>query len=192
MKRIAGKLRRIILLSNFSIFIFGKPESPSFSWFRDFWTCPELPKPILFVFGDTKTFQIIQEKSRNAFENIVSGSLIRNVGNHCLKCWKDRHRNILKIRLTFPANLEYGIKIFQETWNGILKSRNQETKIPRNQETFLFSFEGIPTTPQHTDPHSCTSPPLGGHEGTWGARIYKKSIGAFFVQFFSHFYSKYL
>ena len=29
-----------------------------------------------------------------------------------------------------------------------------------------------PTTPQHTDPHPCTSPPLGGHEGTWGTRVF--------------------
>ena len=77
-----------------------------------------------------------------------------------------------------------GINIFQKTWNGflviwdhwnfgtlefatknLLKPRNQETKIkkrkkhnkPKTKKTFnlsLFSGKGIPTTPQHTDPHT--------------------------------------
>ena len=49
-------------------------------------------------------------------------------------------------------------------WNfETLKPRNQETKKPRNQTK-------NPPTPQHTDSHPCTSPPLGdtrelgGHE----------------------------
>ena len=39
------------------------------------------------------------------------------------------------------------------TFGKILKLRSQETKNkqPRNQETFLFSSPGIPSTPQQTD-----------------------------------------
>ena len=48
------------------------------------------------------------------------------------------------------------------------KLRHQETKKPRNQETNQFSSQGIPITPQQSDSHPCTSPPLEGHEGTFG------------------------
>ena len=31
-------------------------------------------------------------------------------------------------------------------------------------EIIVFSIKVIPTTPQPSDSHPCTSPPLGGHE----------------------------
>ena len=71
----------------------------------------------------------------------------------------------------------YGINIFQRSIRcfrnfGTLKPRSQQktkkkgntkNEKPRNQETY-------PPTHQHTDSHPCTSPPLGGHERTWGTR----------------------
>ena len=37
----------------------------------------------------------------------------------------------------------------------------------------------VPLTPQHTDSYPCTSPPLGGHEGTWGTRLNLICRGSF-------------
>ena len=52
-------------------------------------------------------------------------------------------------------------------WNfDTQKLRNQETSKPRNYKTLEtkkpghFSSKGIPTTPQHTDSHPCTRPPV--------------------------------
>ena len=40
-------------------------ENLLFSWFEDFWTCPWLPKPRLFISGDTKTLHRIQENLKS-------------------------------------------------------------------------------------------------------------------------------
>ena len=62
-------------------------------------------------------------------------------------------------------------------WNsGIKKRRNQETKKPRNQECFLFSTKGIPSTPQHADSHPCTSFGLWAYN--FDARLYLSAFSA--------------
>ena len=49
----------------------GETENPSFSRFRDFWTCPWVPKPTMFVFGDTRILQTIQESITNTFSRNI-------------------------------------------------------------------------------------------------------------------------
>ena len=69
-ERIGLKLWGIILL-RFSLitfrFAYGGASKPSFLWFRDFWTCPRLPKPILFIFADTRILNKNQQKSQGHF-----------------------------------------------------------------------------------------------------------------------------
>ena len=102
----AQKLRIIIML-RFGLvafrFHFGKSENHSFACFWDFLTCPWLPWPILFNFGDTKILRIIQEKARSILEkyyfwnlNIVEIDILGNVGKGecptkthiCLRCFR--------------------------------------------------------------------------------------------------------
>ena len=68
--RITGKLRSIILLHFGRItfrFAYGRDRNSSFLWFRGFWTCPWLPKPIIFIFGKPRIPQIIHGKNRIIF-----------------------------------------------------------------------------------------------------------------------------
>ena len=54
------------------------------------------------------------------------------------------------------------------------KPSNPKNKKQRNQGTkqlFYFPSRVTPPTPPKTDSHPNTSPPLGGHEGTWGKRV---------------------
>ena len=51
-----------------------------------------------------------------------------------------------------------------------LKHGNSETLKLRNLK-FLLSVKGNSRTPQHSGSQPCTSPPLGGHEWTWGTRV---------------------
>ena len=41
-----------------------RDQKLSFLWFRDFWTCPWAPKPVIFIFGDARIPQIIQENPK--------------------------------------------------------------------------------------------------------------------------------
>ena len=70
-RRDAQKLRGIIVV-RFGLMAFrfrmGKPSNPTFLWFRSFRTCLRVPKPILSIFGDTRTW-IIQDKAYRAFEH---------------------------------------------------------------------------------------------------------------------------
>ena len=51
-------------------FAYGRTQKPSFLSFRHFQTCPRLPKPISFIFGDTRILQIIQENPESLKTNI--------------------------------------------------------------------------------------------------------------------------
>ena len=105
--------------SNFR-FAHGRDRKPSFPWFRDFRTCPWLPKPILSIFGDTRMPQLIQEKPDTFLKHIMWGNLkmlkimfcIFRKGRGTEKSW----RPVLKLL----ENLEYGINIFQKAWEGML------------------------------------------------------------------------
>ena len=73
-RRITVKLHRIILFHFGFVTVrchYGTNWNLSFLWFRDFWTCPWFPKPILFIFGDTRIFQRNQETSRLVLGNMV-------------------------------------------------------------------------------------------------------------------------
>ena len=60
-----------ILMDHFGLITFrlayGGTHKSWFLWFRDFWACSWAPKPILFIFADARTLQIIQEKTKNVF-----------------------------------------------------------------------------------------------------------------------------
>ena len=71
----------------------GKLDNPSFSWFRDFWSCPWLPQPILFVFGDTRTLQIIQEIQKHFPTCYFANFKTLENWNHRF-VWKDGDRQI--------------------------------------------------------------------------------------------------
>ena len=83
----------------------GKPGKSSCSWFLDFWTCPWLPKPIMFNFGYTKRCQLIQEKSR-----IVSNKYLLGVS----KSWIS---NMLKIaEQTRVKQSRRSVQHFRKSW----------------------------------------------------------------------------
>ena len=81
--KISPKLRRIILLR----FHFGKTMKPIIFM---------APKPILFIFGDTKNLQIIQENG-TSFQKYDFGKS-RYEKSKMLKCWNRRASEILNIR----------------------------------------------------------------------------------------------
>ena len=47
-----------------------EPNNSSFLWFRDFWTCPQLPKPTTFIFGDTRTPKTNQENPQTFLKHV--------------------------------------------------------------------------------------------------------------------------
>ena len=70
----------------------GETETPHFHDFGISGRVPE-PKTIYFYLGDTRTPQIIQEKTRPFFENDFCKSQIS--GNHLWNFWKRRAPKIL-------------------------------------------------------------------------------------------------
>ena len=101
------------------------------------------PETIILDFGYTKLLKIIQENP-NHFGNIFSKSQnlkIENVG-------KDACRKSLRSVLSILENLEYGINIFQKTWNGNLGFFNSIKGIPPTHPPFARSN-------QHSDSHPC-------------------------------------
>ena len=127
----------------------GEPSNPSFSWIRDFRTCPWAPKPTIFIFGDPRIPQIIERKTNRFFKNIMFGNfkilkiqLFESIG-------KDGYRKIRAIRLInswkswirdqyLYKNMKwkFGNMRSLNLWNfANLKQRNQETLKPRSQET---------------------------------------------------------
>ena len=130
-------------------FAYGRTSNSAALWFRDFRTWPRLPKPTIFIFGDPRILQTIQEKSQ-----FISGNyyfyIFDNVGHRNLtKCWKrraptnpeDLSNKFLKsldMRWIFTKNMKWTCCDMGSLnlWNfEILKLWNQETKKPRNQET---------------------------------------------------------
>ena len=116
----------------------GEPSKPLFLRFRDFWTCPWAPKPIICIFWNPKTPQIIQESYQNILKhtNVIN---VKNVKSETLIFWeKAGPDKSWRSVLNLLENLWYGINIFQKTWNGSLviwDHRNEETLKPRNFET---------------------------------------------------------
>ena len=91
-KRIAGKLRIIILLQ-FGLVTFrchyGKDRKPSFSGFRDFRTCPWLPKTNHFYFWRNQDTSINSREAPNHLKYQFGESQ-----NQCVwKFWKIRGPN---------------------------------------------------------------------------------------------------
>ena len=92
------------------------------------------------------------EDPSNIFEKLEYGiSIHQKTRNDNLVIW-DQYIPKKNITCVF-CNLRSFETL--QLWNiGTLKRGNQGTKT-------LFSAKGIPTTPQHTDSHSCASPLLG-------------------------------
>ena len=108
----ARKLRRIILLH------FGTPENPSCSWFSDSWTCVWFPNQLLWILDTPQSLQRIQDESRTMFQNATLGKIEILETEQCDLLGKDSCHEILKICLILFEKLEYGINIYQKTWNG--------------------------------------------------------------------------
>ena len=102
--------------------MFGKPEEPSFLWWSDFWTCPWLPKPILFISGDARILQIFQETSRIIFQKYC----LRN-SQH----FGNRFFN-MEQRGEGPTNTE-------DPFNICLKILNMGSRSPRKHEMEIIA-----------------------------------------------------
>ena len=99
---------------------------------------------------------------------------------------KDGHRTMVKIRLMQSPKSWICISYLSKIWNGhlvicngffenirhFLKPRNHKPQT-KHQETlhlFLFSSNGIPSTPQHIDSHPCTRPAWSRSLSGWPRR----------------------
>ena len=156
--------------------LMGEPSTPSFLWFRDFRTCPWAPKPFIFIFGDTRTLQITQEKSQIIFHNIT------------FEIWDLKILKLLEICVphifTFESYVFWNFETLTP-WNSetlevqnfeTLKLRNQDFLQHWNQNNFLSFKSG---NPQH--PSTYWLPPLHPTTG-----IYCTFCN--FVRFVSSFY----
>ena len=130
--------------------VMGETENPSFLWFRDCWTCPWAPKPIMFNFGDTKLLQIIQGRS-GSFSNILflevhkywNSFVLGNVG-------KTHADTILKIHLTCSWNSGIWDQYLPENMNwklGNVKYMEISNmgSISSIKNEWTFSIEGTST-----------------------------------------------
>ena len=173
----ARKLRGIILLQFELItfrFAYGRSQNSSCLWFLDFWTCPFFPKPIIFIFGDTRTPKTKQEIP-TYFRKILFYKS-RNIGiPNVWQCSKRQapdndeylSNEILSVLDMGSISIQ---KHEMEIWwyvTDLFWKHKRLTKKPiiENQETkkpFLFTSKRIPSTPQHTDSHPCTRPPSWG------------------------------
>ena len=101
-KRHGQKLRRIVLL-HFGLvtfrFHYGRDWKPLVFMISGSRTCPWLPNPIWFIFGDTRIPQSIQGNSIIIFENIMFGNLTVLKIPKFENVRKGGHRLIMKIRL---------------------------------------------------------------------------------------------
>ena len=172
----------------------GEPSNPHFYDFG----IPDAsfsPKTNIIYLSRPQDTSNNSRKIKNHFQNTFFWEHFKN-WHPCVFAvsGKDRRRTIPTIRRIIswkswiwdqylPEHMKWNFgnmgsisseKIFNdfrkfEIWNfGTLKPRNQETEKPRNFETFLFPFEGVPATPEHTDSHPCTSPPSWGTRGNLG------------------------
>ena len=72
---------------------------PSFSWFLDFWTCPFFPKPIILIFGDSRTPKKNQEDPQTFLKKSICINLRKLELHDFANLWIDGHRTRMKIRL---------------------------------------------------------------------------------------------
>ena len=140
-----------------------EPSNPSFPWFRDFWTCPWAPKPILSTFGDTRALQVIQEESQITFETFSS--------------WNARFGHFEMFGNVCPIYLEISELCFWnwKLWNlknEILELRNFKT-LKRwqlrtlklwDQDFFYIQVRESSAPLNIPTPTTAPDHPLGGHE----------------------------
>ena len=102
-------------------------ENPRTHRFHDLgiWgTCPWLPKPTIFIFGDTKILQLIQEKRNILLGKTMSGNLKQTEIRPIPNFREDKDRTIPKIPLIFSKVLHMRSIPIQKHemgiwWNGI-------------------------------------------------------------------------
>ena len=113
----------------------------------DFWSCPGLPKPIWFVFGDTR---ILQTKSSNSPRHLTKtldfGNLQVSKIHQLEQFGKDARRKSRRSVLTFHENLEYGIDSFQNSWNGHLVIWDQYLSQKHEMEVWQYGVNIYPKT----------------------------------------------
>lgn len=125
------------------------------------------PKSNIIYLWRQQDTQNNSRENRSIFENVLSGNNNISEIDFLEIHRKYGDRTILKVRSIILENLGDGIHIYQKTWNGYLDWNfgtltlwNFETWQRWDLETFVFLFEGIPSTAQHTDSHPCTCSPF--------------------------------
>ena len=150
-----NRFKRFLELIRFSLvqlipdFIILKAHQPSCSWFRDFGTRHQAPKPIIFIFGDTRIPNKIKQNPWNMFGEYY----FVNMWLEFWKMWKRRYRflwgghvwvsHFYHILWRWGSEkdedwlnqiskiLDMNFISIKKTWNG-------------NLVTFLFSGKGTP------------------------------------------------
>ena len=126
----------------------GEFESPPFPGLWDFRTCPWFPKQTILIFGDTKIFELIQEKSRIIFNIMISGNL-KALEIDILKVLEQRGRWIPKIRLIcFWESWirdQYQSKIMKWTFGnmGAISSKKHEWQLGNMGSIFIKNMTWI-------------------------------------------------
>ena len=112
----SGELLCFDLVWYFSDWLMGDTSKSSFLWFREFRTCPRFPKPIIFIFGDTRIPKTNQEKTWNISQKY---HVLK------LKVLESQHAGLIKFRISSD-----GINIYRKTWHGNLGCSNSAQGIP--------------------------------------------------------------
>ena len=75
----------------------GEPKKPNFYDFGIFGACPDPPKPIILIFGDTRILKKNQEIHGTFSKNIIAIN-IKMLGTQCFANFsKDGRRTMMKI-----------------------------------------------------------------------------------------------
>ena len=108
------------------------------------------------MFGSLRCFELCVPHSLNNWNCLWILSFLKLWTFESLKLWNFETLDCWNFETLNFWNFE-SLKL----WN----VKSFETLKPSNQATLLFSSKGIPSTPQHTDPHHRTQPPF------WGTRV---------------------
>ena len=128
-----------IWTSNFSICLWGRPNTAHFHDFEIYGRVHDSQNQ-LFLQLETPRYLNPFKKNPKSLKRIC-GNLRLSEIEHFNCCGKDSRRSIPTNRRMFFENLEYEIKIFQKTWNGMLVIWDQYLSQTWNR--FFWIFETL-------------------------------------------------